>query len=91
MKMPPLLRTIMITARPTVGSEDSLLILMANETDRRIAAKEENLAAIRQVIERNIGKLVNVKVGLLPEEPSQAKRVTDISKLFAGLPVTVIK
>ena len=91
MKMPPLLRTIMITARPTVGPEDSLLILMANETDRRIAAKEENLAAIRQVIERNIGKLVNVKVGLLPEEPSQAKRVTDISKLFAGLPVTVIK
>lgn len=91
MKMPPLLRTIMISARPTVGPEDSLLILMANETDRRIAAKEENLAAIRQVIERNIGKLVNVKVGLLPEEPSQAKRVTDISKLFAGLPVTVIK
>jgi len=91
MKMPPLLRTIMISARPTVGPEDSLLILMANETDRRIAAKEENLAAIRQVIERNIGKLVNVKVGLLPDEPSQAKRVTDISKLFAGLPVTVIK
>lgn len=91
MKMPPLLRTIMISARPTVGPEDSLLILMANETDRRIAAKEENLTAIRQVIERNIGKLVNVKVGLLPEEPSQAKRVTDISKLFAGLPVTVIK
>ena len=91
MKMPPLLRTILISARPTVGPEDSLLILMANETDRRIAAKEENIAGIRQVIERNIGKLVNVKVGLLPEEPSQAKKVTDISKLFAGLPVTVIK
>ena len=91
MKMPPLLRTILISAKPTVGPDDCLLILMANETDRRIAAKEENLDGIRQVIERNIGKLVNVKVGLLPEEPLQAKRVTDISKLFAGLPVTVIK
>lgn len=91
MKMPPLLRTILISARPTVGPEDSLLILMANETDRRIAAKEENISAMKKVIEREIGKLVNVKVGLLPEEPSQRRQVTDISKLFAGLPVTVIK
>ena len=91
MKMPPLLRTILISAKPTVGPEDSLLVLMANETDRKIAAKEENIAVIRQVIEKNIGKLVNVKIGLLSQEPSQQKRVTDISKLFAGLPVTVIK
>jgi len=91
LKMPPLLRTILISAKPTVGPENSLLILMANETDRKLVAKEENVTVIRQVIEKNIGKLVTVKIELLSKEPSQQKRVTDISKLFAGLPVTVVK
>ena len=91
MKMPPLLRTILISARPTVGPEDCLLILMANETDRKIAEKEEYIATIRQVIERNIEKKVTVRIGLLSQEPAQRQRTTDISKLFAGLPVTVVK
>ena len=91
MKMPPLLRTILISARPTVGPEDSLLLLMANEMDQKIAEKEEYLTTIRQVIERSIGKHVNVRVGLLSQEPAVQRRTTDISKLFAGLPVTVVK
>ncbi len=90
-KMPPLVRTILISARPTVGPEDSLLLLLENEMDRKIVEKAENLETITKVIERTIGKTLTVKVGALSQEPAAARRTTDITKLFAGLPVTVIK
>lgn len=90
-KMPPLVRTILISARPTVGPEDSLLLLLENEMDRKIVEKAENLETITKVIERTIGKTLTVRIGALSQEPAAAKKVTDITKLFAGLPVTVIK
>ena len=90
-KMPPLVRTILISARPTVGPEDSLLLLLENEMDRKIVEKTENLETITKVIERTIGKTLTVRIGALSQEPAAARKVTDITKLFAGLPVTVIK
>lgn len=90
-KMPPLMRTILISARPTVGPEDSLLLLLENEMDRKIVEKAENLETITKVIERTIGKTLTVRTGALSQEPATARKVTDITKLFAGLPVTVIK
>ncbi len=90
-KMPPLVRTILISARPTMGPEDSLLLLLENEMDRKIVEKTENLETITKVIERTIGKTLTVRIGALSQEPAAARKVTDITKLFAGLPVTVIK
>ena len=59
--------------------------------DRKIVEKTENLETITKVIERTIGKTLTVRIGALSQEPAAARKVTDITKLFAGLPVTVIK
>ena len=84
-KLSPMLRTALISARPTVGAANQLMILFESELDKELVEREKYFNEIVNAIESCIGKRVTVSIGILPEDPAQKRQITDITKLFQGV------
>ncbi len=84
-ELPQVLRTVLYGASPTVGPDNSLLILIAHPLDRKLVDSEQHMQALTGAIEKSIGKLVTVRTGDLPADRTKKKDVIDITKLFQGM------
>lgn len=88
----PLVRTILISVRPTAGVDNQLLLLFENPLDKEIIDKETHLQEIETAIEAVIEKKVKVVTKLIKSGEEKIQDYPDLTKIFTkkGVPVDYI-
>lgn len=67
-------------ATPSIGANNTLLLVFKQETEYKMVSKEENIAEIESAIQQVVQKEIKVETKLL-EEGAKRESVVDISKL----------
>jgi len=66
---------------PSIGVNDTLLLVFKQETDYKLASKEENIAEIEAAIQQIVQKQIKVETKLL-DNGARQESVVDISKMI---------
>lgn len=88
-KISPLVRMAVENARPSVGSDNQLLLVFHDEFDRKLVAEEEHLAEVKKTIQSQVQKEVEVQV-VLAANNKEASIYPDITKLISKVPVEYV-
>ena len=74
------LKAVMQDATPTVGEGNSLLLLFQDEVTYGLASKEEALRDVKQAIEQQLHKEIQVRVKLSEQRQTAGDDLIDLSK-----------
>lgn len=89
MKMPPLVRVVLISARPSPGNDNQLVLLFDNELDKAIIDDEGHTKDIETAIANVIGKQVAIQTKLVKEGESITD-YPDLTKIIKNVPIEYI-
>lgn len=81
-KLSPVLRTLISSAKLSIGEENSLLLVFTEEMDRNFVEQEAHLQEIQEAIEKQIEKKVVVKTKLISLEQEKIEQEIDLTKII---------
>ncbi len=87
-KLPPLVRTALIGARPSPGQENLLLLVFEHEVDRRLV--EDRLAQVQNAVQEVAGKSVEVRTVNHQAESQGGMGYPDLTKIIKKIPVEYV-
>lgn len=88
-KMPPLVRIVLISARPTIGNNNQLVLLFENQIDKDIVDDEGHKTEIVKAIADVIGKEVEIHTKLVNEGESISD-FPDLTKIIKKVPIEYV-
>lgn len=80
--LPPSLRSMMNTARPGIGEDNTLLILFGDEMEKDYAARDGHIADIEKAIAERLQKEVKVQVRYINQGHEAGEHFADLTKLI---------
>lgn len=80
--LPSALRSMMNTARPSAGEDNTLLILFTDEMEKEYVGREGHIADIEGVIKDYLQKEVKVQVRYINEGHESADNFVDLTKII---------
>lgn len=80
--LPPAVRSMMTTVRPSVGEGNKLLLLFSDELEKKYIETEEHIADIRAAIQKRIKKEVEITVQYVGEGNLTQDSFPDLTKLI---------
>ncbi len=89
-KLPQLVRTVLISAKPSPGQDNQLMIVFDHAIDRQLIESGTHLADITQAIEQTIGKAVEVRTVLAGEFDAEAGAFPDLTKIIKNIPIEYV-
>lgn len=89
-KLPQMLRVVLISAKPSPGAGNQLLLVFDHEVDRHLVDSGEHLAEIKKVVESVIGKAVEIRTVCSRTEDPGGRAYLDLTKLSKKIPVEYV-
>lgn len=90
-KLPQALRIVLSTARPSVGSENQLLLVFDHEVDQKWVDSEIHLQEIKKAVESVVGKEVKISITLSKTVDGSVKNsYPDLTKIIKKIPVELL-
>lgn len=88
-KLPQLVRTVLISAKPSTGSGNELLIVFEHMIDKHLIDSGNHLGEIKKAVEAVIGKEVEVKT-ILAGDDGATESFVDLTKLIKKIPIEYV-
>lgn len=82
MNVSPAVRALLTCARPSIGSDNTLLLVFEEEVDKEFIEKEEHLNEITNAIEKMIHKEVTVRTKLIHQGQESMNDFPDLTKII---------
>lgn len=89
-KLSPMIRTILIMAKPSPGEGNNLLLLFNNAVDKDIIDKEDNIKDIESAITAQINKEVKIITRFIKDKEENINDFPDLTKIFKNVPIQYI-
>ncbi|WP_066713949.1 DNA polymerase III subunit gamma/tau [Clostridium sp. Marseille-P299] len=89
MKMPPLVRVVLVSAKPTPLEDNRLMLLFNNEIDKDIIDADEHIKDIQKAIAEVTGKEVEIQTKLVSEGESMDD-FPDLTKIIKNIPIEYV-
>ncbi len=86
-----LVRTVLISARPTIGPDNTLLLLFDNPVDKDVAERERHVLELKKAIQKSTGTDMNIRYGVMSREKEKQQEYPDITKLFKNIPIQYVE
>lgn len=86
----PLVRTVLIGARPSPLVDNQLLLLFDSAVDKEVIDKEEHIKEIEAAIAAQIGKEVKVQTKLIRDGKETLEDFSDLTRIFKNIPIQFI-
>ena len=81
-KLPPAVKAMVNSARPTLGEGNTLVLIFTDEMDRRFVDTEEHISALQDSIQKQINKEVIVKTKLISQAQESLDKFPDLTKII---------
>lgn len=88
-KMPPFVRVVLISAKPTPLEDNRLMLLFNNEIDKDIIDADEHIKDIQKAIAEVTGKEVEIQTKLVSEGESMDD-FPDLTKIIKNIPIEYV-
>lgn len=89
-KLPQMLRVVLISAKPSPGAGNQLMLVFDHEVDKHLVDSGEHLAEIKKVVESVVGKAVEIRTVCSRAEDSNGRGYPDLTKLSKKIPVEYV-
>lgn len=83
----PLIRSFLANGRPSIGNNNTLLLVFTESLDKDFIAEESHINEIKQSIAKVIGKEVEVQTKLLTQGKENIDDIPDLSKIFKNIKI----
>ena len=83
----PLIRSFLANGRPSIGNNNTLLLVFTESLDKDFIAEESHISEIKQSIAKVIGKEVEVQTKLLTQGKENIDDIPDLSKIFKNIKI----
>ena len=87
--MPPLVRVVLISAKPTPLEDNRLMLLFNNEIDKDIIDADEHIKDIQKAVAEVTGKEVEIQTKLVSEGES-IDDFPDLTKIIKNIPIEYV-
>jgi len=89
-KLPPMLRVMLATVRPTKGEGNNLSLVFTNEVEKLTVDVEANTSIIEEAIASQIGRKVKITTRLVREGKESMDDFPDLAKIFKNVPIQYV-
>lgn len=85
-KLPQMLKIVLLTAHPSIGAGNQLLLVFDHEIDKRLVDSGNHLEEIKKTVEAVIGKQVEVATAQKGEEGEGKANYPDLTQIIKKIP-----
>lgn len=78
----PAIRAMLTSAKPSLGSGNTLLLIFSDELEKNFIEKEDHLEEIMKVIQKQIQKEVTVELKYMDQQQQSADEILDLTKII---------
>lgn len=89
-KLPQLVRTVLISAKPSPGQDNQLILVFEHAVDRQLIESGTHLEDIKNAVEQVIGKAIEVRTVLAGEDGPEAGAFPDLTKIIKNIPIEYV-
>lgn len=89
-KLPQLVRTVLITAKPSPGNDNQLVLVFEHAVDKQLIDSGTHLDDIKKAIGLVIGKAVEVRTVLNGADGQEKTAYPDLTKLIKKIPIEYV-
>lgn len=83
----PLIRSFLANGRPSIGNNNTLLLVFTESLDKDFIAEKTHINEIKESIAKIIGKDVEVQTKLLTQGKENIDDIPDLSKIFKNIKI----
>lgn len=83
----PLIRAYLMNAKPSIGNNNTLLLVFTEAMDKEFISKETHLKEIQDVISKTINREVEVQTKLLAEGKENLDDIPDLTKIVKNIKI----
>lgn len=82
-----LVKAMLHTAKPSVGADNNLLLVFSDKVEHDTINKDDHLEEICKVIEKQIGKKVNIQTRLVNQDGGSKDSLPDLTKIIKNIEI----
>lgn len=83
----PLIRAVLTGAKPSIGNNNTLLLVFTESMDKDFISKEGHMKEIKDVIAKVINREVEVQTKLLTQGKESIEDIPDLTKIIKNIPI----
>lgn len=83
----PLTRAVLANARPSIGNNNTLLLVFTESMDKDFISQELHLQELKDVVANTIGKEVEIHTKLLTEGKESINDIPDLTKIIKNITI----
>ncbi|MDF2611585.1 MAG: polymerase subunit gamma and tau [Lachnospiraceae bacterium] len=86
----PLIKAVLAGARPSIGNNNTLLLVFTEAMDKDLISREEHMKDIKAVIAKTIHKEVDVQTKLLTQGKESMEDIPDLTKIIKNINIEYV-
>lgn len=86
----PLIKAVLAGARPSIGNNNTLLLVFTEAIDKDLVSREEHMKEIKAVIAKTIHKEVEVQTKLITQGKESIEDIPDLTKIIKNINIEYV-
>ncbi len=83
----PLMKIYLMNARPSIGSNNTLLLVFTEAMDKEFVSQEPHLKELKETIARTTGKDIEIQTKLLAQGKETLNDIPDLTKIVKNIKI----
>lgn len=86
----PLIRAVLTNAKPSIGNNNTLLLVFTESMDKEFISREEHISDIKSAISNAIHKEVEIQTKLLTQGKESLEDIPDLTKIIKNINIEYV-